>query len=77
MDISSSNSYSVHLLGYAHTLNNNTQYNRGGQMVAFVNLTRADLPEAKDTREPDRLWSAIKKIAGSGALEGGRPVLIR
>ena len=47
MDISNSNSYSVHLIGYARTLNNNTQHDRGGQMVAFINLARADLPEAK------------------------------
>ena len=47
MDISNSNSYSVHLIGYARTLSNNTQHDRGGQMVAFINLTRADLPEAK------------------------------
>jgi hypothetical protein len=47
MGISNSNSYSVHFLRYTHTLNNNTQYNRGGQMVAFVNLTRAHVPEAK------------------------------
>jgi hypothetical protein len=47
MGISNSNSYSVYLLRYTHTLNNNTQYNRGGQMVAFINLTRAYVPETK------------------------------
>ena len=64
MDISNSNSYSVHLVGYAHTLNNNTQYNRGGQMVAFVNLTRARMPEAKKMarfRASGQSWHVVKK----------------
>ena len=46
-------------------------------MAAFVNLARARVPEAKKTREPDRVWPATKKIAGSGTLGRGGAFRIR